>query len=168
MYKDRKRDQGTKFIHHPLEVVNILQNEFNIEMNDDYIVIALLHDALWIDFEITKQNIINEFGNEIYKKIEKFTKPHILEQREKRVDDNKKFIETISEFNDEMLYIKLADRLNNLREVKFSNEEKKQRFIKETNDLYVELIRQRKNKKVFKNIYNIYMNEKILDERNNI
>ena len=67
-----------------------------------------------------------------------------------------------------MLYIKLADRLNNLREVKFSNEEKKQRFIKETNDLYVELIRQRKNKKVFKNIYNIYMNEKILDERNNI
>ena len=61
----------------------LFKNEFNVHLNDDYIIIALLHDALWIDFENTKRKIIENFGEDIYTKVEKLTKPHILEQRKK-------------------------------------------------------------------------------------
>ena len=73
--------------------MDIIQNEFNVHLNDDYIIIALLHDALWIDFENTKRKIIENFGEDIYTKVEKLTKPHILEQRKKKVDDSKIFFE---------------------------------------------------------------------------
>ncbi|MBP3830875.1 MAG: HD domain-containing protein [Clostridia bacterium] len=160
LYKDRKRDQGTDFISHPLDVVDIIQNEFNVHLNDDYIIIALLHDALWIDFENTKRKIIENFGEDIYTKVEKLTKPHILEQRKKKVDDSKIFFEKISKLNNELLIIKFADRLNNLREVQFSSKEKQDRFRKETYEMYVNLLIKNKKEDIFGKIYNIFKLEK--------
>lgn len=159
LYKDRKRDQNTPFINHPLEVVSILQKEFGCSLNDDYLLIALLHDALWVDYFNTKEKIRSLFGEVVLAKVSKLTKPHIVEQREKHVEDEKKFVDNVLACESELIYIKFADRLHNLRECAFSSESKKQRFIVQTKQYYLPIIQKNAGNQIWDTISMLFNKE---------
>ena len=161
LYATRKRDQGTSFIIHPLNVVRILQNEFKIKMSDQEIIVALLHDALWVDTESTKFNIELLFGKNILKSIMKLTKPHILEHRNKTSNDEKLYFEQLITLSNKLLYIKFADRLDNLRDIKNTDEIKRKKFIDNTKQYYLKFLENKKDEKYFNIIYKKIMEEKI-------
>lgn len=69
-HKDQNRVSGEKYICHPMEVAYILAD---LELDDSTIAAALLHDVVE-DTEITNQNIIDEFGEEIAEMVEGVTK----------------------------------------------------------------------------------------------
>ena len=161
LYSNRKRDQGTDFIIHPLNVVRILQNEFKIRMSDQEIVVALLHDALWVDIESTKFNIEILFGKSILKNIMRLTKPHILEKRSKMIDDEKLYFDKITKLPEKLLYIKMADRLDNYRDVINAEKSKAEKFIKITKECYIAFLKGKRYNKNFNEIYKKFMEEKL-------
>lgn len=69
-HKYQNRLSGEKYIYHPLEVAYIL---VDLELDDNTIAAALLHDVVE-DTDVTHQNIIDEFGNEIAEMVEGVTK----------------------------------------------------------------------------------------------
>lgn len=60
-HQTQNRLSGDKYISHPLEVAYIL---VDLELDDATICAALLHDVVE-DTEITHEDIVNEFGEEI-------------------------------------------------------------------------------------------------------
>ena len=162
LYKNRKRDQGTEFINHPLNVVSILQNEFKIHLPDEFIIIALLHDALWIDKESTKNDITNIFGSKILHNIELLTKPHILKSVPKTSSSDEEYFSKICKLSNNLKYIKLADRLDNLRDIRFCSKEKQINFINTTEKYYLNLIKNNQKKSKYSKIYKLFKEE--LDE----
>ena len=60
-HKNQKRLSGEDYIIHPLHVANILSQ---INLDDETICAALLHDVVE-DTDITKDDVIREFGEEI-------------------------------------------------------------------------------------------------------
>lgn len=161
LYSARKRDQGTDFIIHPLNVVRILQEEFKIKMSDQEIVVALLHDALWVDMESTMFNIEILFGETILKSIKKLTKPHILEKRNKIPDDEKIYFDRIASLSEMLIYIKMADRLDNYRDVINASKDKAEKFIEITKKYYITFLRDKRHNKNFNTIYEKFMEEKL-------
>ncbi len=69
-HKDQKRMSGEEYIIHPLSVSYILAD---LELDDSTIASALLHDVVE-DTEVTHEDLINEFGEEIADMVEGVTK----------------------------------------------------------------------------------------------
>ena len=109
----KKRLNGDDYISHPLEVANILT-----DLNVDYVTIAaaLLHETI-NHTDATLKEIEDEFGEEIAKIVNSVSKINRLE-----LSDNKdataaylrKVLVGLSE-DVRVLFIKLADRLHNMR-----------------------------------------------------
>ena len=69
-HKDQKRMSGEEYIIHPLSVAYILAD---LKLDDSTIAAALLHDIVE-DTEITREDIVNEFGEEIAEMVDGVTK----------------------------------------------------------------------------------------------
>ena len=69
-HKEQKRMSGEEYIVHPLSVAYILAD---LRLDDSTIASALLHDVVE-DTEITHEDIVNEFGEEIAEMVEGVTK----------------------------------------------------------------------------------------------
>lgn len=69
-HREQNRVSGEKYIVHPLNVAYILAE---LELDDSTIAAALLHDVVE-DTEVTNEDIINEFGEEIAEMVEGVTK----------------------------------------------------------------------------------------------
>lgn len=69
-HKDQKRMSGEEYIVHPLSVSYILAD---LELDDSTICAALLHDVVE-DTEVTRDDIVNEFGEEIANMVDGVTK----------------------------------------------------------------------------------------------
>jgi len=67
---DQCRKSGEPYIIHPLNVAYILTS---LELDDETICAALLHDVVE-DTEVTRQDIIDEFGNSIAEMVDGVTK----------------------------------------------------------------------------------------------
>ena len=111
----KKRLNGDDYITHPLEVANIL-----VDLNVDYVTLAaaLLHETI-NHTDATYNEIVEEFGEEIAKIVNSVSKINRLE-----LSDNKdataaylrKVLVGLSE-DVRVLFIKLADRLHNMRTI---------------------------------------------------
>ena len=109
----QKRLSGDDFITHPLEVVNILAK---LNVDDSTIIAAMLHEVIDDTLE-TKEEIIANFSEEIYKIIEsvaKINKLELLDDSESQAIYLRKVLVGLAE-DPRVLYIKLADRLHNMR-----------------------------------------------------
>ena len=141
LYKNRTRDNGETFMVHPLSTVQILQNDFHQKLSDRYIIVALLHDALWIDHDRTKKAIESQFGEDILTDITRLTKRHIVEQRKKLPDDEKTFFELLVSSGDQkLILIKYAERLHNMTELCQTTVEKQTRFLAVTKTIYLDYL----------------------------
>ncbi len=69
-HTEQKRLSGEEYIIHPLNVSNILSK---INLDEETICAALLHDVVE-DTEVTKEELVKEFGEEIAEMVDGVTK----------------------------------------------------------------------------------------------
>ena len=136
---NQTRASGDPFFSHPFEVANILAQ---MKLDENSIITGLLHDVIE-DTLATKEEIKKNFGIEIANLVDGVTKLSkiTLQQtnKNKQVENLRKFILAISE-DIRVLFVKLADRLHNMRTIKFLNDnEKKKKISNETLEIYAPL-----------------------------
>jgi len=137
-HKTQKRDEGVPYIIHPIAVADILSD---LKLDSATIATGLLHDTIE-DTHATYTNIKDEFGKEVADLVDGVTK--ISEFENKAVENSKaenfrKLILATSK-DIRVLLVKIADRLHNMRTIKFVKDTDKQiRKAKETMEIYAPL-----------------------------
>ena len=131
----QKRHTGEDYIVHPLNVAYILA-----ELNADYqtICAALLHDTIE-DCEVTKEEVADEFSLEIATLVDGVTKINKLNfsgDNEAILANHRKILVGLTE-DVRILFIKLADRLHNMRTLWILGEKKQKENAKETLEILV-------------------------------
>lgn len=133
----QKRASGDPYFSHPLEVAAILTD---LKLDDATIVAALLHDTIE-DTETTREEIDRIFGPQIGALVEgltKIKKLDLVSKQAKQAENLRKLLLAIAD-DVRVLLVKLADRLHNMRTLKWVPEEKRSRVAQETLDIYAPL-----------------------------
>ncbi|MDF2999291.1 MAG: (p)ppGpp synthetase SpoT/RelA, partial [Xanthobacteraceae bacterium] len=126
----QKRASGDPYFSHPLEVAAILTD---LKLDDATIVAALLHDTIE-DTETTREEIDRIFGPQIGALVEgltKIKKLDLVSKQAKQAENLRKLLLAIAD-DVRVLLVKLADRLHNMRTLKWVPEEKRSRVAQET------------------------------------
>ena len=140
-HKKQKRDEGVPYINHPVAVANILSD---LKLDSATITTGLLHDTIE-DTHATYKTIKEEFGQEVADLVEGVTKISVFENQAIADEDKKKFSKAenfrkliLATSKDiRVLLVKLADRLHNMRTIKYlKNDNKKIRKAQETMEIY--------------------------------
>ena len=131
------RASGEPYINHPLNVAAILAE---LQLDDKTIAAAILHDVVE-DTIFTLDEMEDMFGKEIALLIDgvtKIGKIYFKTKEQQQIEAYRKLI--IATAKDlRVILIKLADRLHNMRTLKFMREDKRKRIAKETLELYAPL-----------------------------
>ena len=131
------RASGDPYFSHPLEVAAILTD---LKLDDATIVAALLHDTIE-DTDATRDEIDRLFGPQIGTLVEgltKIKKLDLVSKQAKQAENLRKLLLAIAD-DVRVLLVKLADRLHNMRTLKWVPEEKRSRVAQETLDIYAPL-----------------------------
>ena len=133
------RASGDPFFSHPFEVASILAK---MKLDENSIITGLLHDVIE-DTLATKNDIEKKFGKEVANLVDGVTKlSRITLQKSdkiKHVENFRKFILAISE-DIRVLFVKLADRLHNMRTLRFLKDiEKRSKIANETLEIFAPL-----------------------------
>lgn len=125
-HKGQTRIQGTPYYMHPLEVSNILDKK---GFPKDYQIAALFHDLLE-DTNTTYEELVEISNKEIADAVKMVTKEkgYIMSD----------YINGIMR-NDMARIVKLADRLHNLSEAHMASVKFRERYIKETEEWFIDL-----------------------------
>lgn len=135
MHEGQFRKSGEPYIVHIIHVANILAT---LNVGPQTIIAGILHDVIE-DTEITEEEFIEKFGNDIFTIVNGVTKIGNLNfdnLEEYQAENHRKIF--IAMANDiRVIIVKLVDRLHNMRTLKHMPEEKQKRIAKETLDVYV-------------------------------
>ena len=134
---DQKRKSGEPYIIHPLQVAYILST---LGLDDATICAALMHD-LAEDTDVTIQDISKEFSPEIADMVNgvtKLGKINYVSAEEEQVENYRKMFLAMGK-DIRVILIKLADRLHNMRTLKFLSRDRQIANAKETMELYAPL-----------------------------
>ena len=132
-HKNQLRLSGEEYIIHPLEVAKILAN---LKLDTSTIAAALLHDVIE-DTKITSDTIKNEFNEETASLVDGVTKISSLKKKTKYDEIHnlrKMLLATINDVR--VILIKLADKLHNMRTIKYQPHNKQEMISKEVIDIY--------------------------------
>ena len=131
------RISGDAYIIHPLNVAYILTG---LHLDDETICAALLHDVVE-DTCATLEEMEAEFGKNIMALIDGVTKLGRIEYMSKedvQLENYRKMFLAMAK-DIRVIMIKLADRLHNMRTLKYMREDKRHRIAKETLEVYAPL-----------------------------
>ena len=141
-HKDQYRKSGEPYIIHPLNVAIILAD---LEMDKETIIAGLLHDVVE-DTVMTEEELECQFGTDVALLVDGVTKLEkiplsggSLEQSDVKLEmqaENlrKMFLAMAKDIR--VIMIKLADRLHNMRTLKYQKPESQTRIAKETLEVY--------------------------------
>ncbi len=136
-HNDMRRKSGEPYIYHPIAVARICVEEMGL--GTTAIVCALLHDTVE-DTHITLNDIEEHFGHKVRTIIDGLTKiPEVFDDNISLQAENfRKLILTISD-DLRVTFIKMADRLHNMRTLDSMRPDKRLKICSETEFLYAPL-----------------------------
>ena len=135
MHGTQMRKSGDPYITHPLAVTTILAG---IGMTEPTLVAALLHDTVE-DTPYTLKQCREDFGDEVAQMVDGVTKLDKVQYGDSaQAETIRKMIVAMSR-DIRVLVIKLADRLHNMRTLRYVPQRSQERTARETLDIYAPL-----------------------------
>jgi (p)ppGpp synthase/HD superfamily hydrolase len=159
----KKGNKVEPYINHPLRVALILTEELH-EYDVDLVCAAILHDTLGVNADTSttspksqtdsqrdslEARLKNEFGERVYSIVTTLAKPLAKSEEKERILGE--YFRNIARGPEDVRYIKLADRLDNIRSLKNAIQKDKVLRYKEETQKYIVPIAERTDEKlVFK------------------
>ncbi len=135
LHGTQMRKSGDPYITHPLAVTTILAD---MGMTEPTLVAALLHDTVE-DTPYTLDELTSDFGEEVALLVDGVTKLDKVKYGDSaQAETIRKMIVAMSR-DIRVLVIKLADRLHNMRTLRYVKRESQERTARETLDIYAPL-----------------------------
>ncbi len=134
---DQLRRSGEPYIIHPVQVAYTLAT---LELDENTICAALLHDVLE-DTQTTKEELSKDFNQEVAEMVDGVTKLNKLSYvsvEEQQVENYRKMFLAMGK-DIRVILIKLADRLHNMRTLKYLSRDRQIANATETMNLYAPL-----------------------------
>jgi len=133
-HKGQVRRSGEPYLSHPLEVTDFLAD---MKLDRTTLVAALLHDVLE-DTEATAADVRENFGQEVADLVEGVTKISRVQEVSPEVRRAETLRKIILAMTDDIrvIFIKLADRIHNLKTLRHLGVEKQRQIARETLDIY--------------------------------
>lgn len=142
-HKNQIRASGEPYVNHVVAVADIL---VNLHLDYESVAAAFLHDVVE-DSDITLDEIRQQFGDSIADLVDGVTKMHAIDSQvdqyrhhndQAQAESLRKLLLAMAK-DVRVVLIKLADRLHNMRTLKFLSPEKQKRIAQETIDIYAPL-----------------------------
>jgi len=137
MHQGQIRKSGEEYFTHPVAVAAILTEQ---RLDDATIITALLHDTIE-DTKSTYDDIEREFGSEVAELVDGVTKLTNLQLSSTEAKQSENFRKLFMAMSRDLrvILVKLADRLHNMRTIKWQRPDKQAQKARETMDIYAPL-----------------------------
>lgn len=139
LHSGQMRADGTPYISHPIAVAEIVAG---LELDTDSICAALLHDTVEDCADKTNlKEIENRFGKEVAALVDGLTKivfMQVEDKEEAEIENLRKMLLAMSR-DIRVIFIKLCDRLHNMRTLDAKPDEKRRLTALETMHVYAPL-----------------------------
>ena len=136
-HNGQTRKSGEAYIFHPLSVAGILAN---MKMDAETITAAILHDVIE-DTSIDKSTLTAEFGATVALLVDGVSKLHKIHFKNKAAANAASFHKMMQAMHRDVrvIIVKLADRLHNMRTIRFMSQSSRHRISRETLEIYAPL-----------------------------
>jgi GTP diphosphokinase / guanosine-3',5'-bis(diphosphate) 3'-diphosphatase len=137
---EQRRESGEPYVSHVVAITLILLDLLDARFDTPLACAALLHDVAE-DTDVTIEDLEKRFGREVGGLVQGVTKlsgMHFDRRETEQAENFRKML--LSMASDlRVIFIKLADRVHNMRTIEFLRPEKRQRIAAETRDIYAPL-----------------------------
>ena len=136
-HEGQTRRSGEAYIHHPVAVAQILAD---LRMDHECLAGAILHDTIE-DTETTYNSLSEQFGPAVADLVDGVTKLDRMKFRTREEATAESFRKMLLAMSRDLrvLFIKLADRLHNMRTLGAMSNEARARIARETLEIYAPL-----------------------------
>ena len=133
-HKGQKRKSGEDYIVHPVEVAMLV---VDLMLDTDSVIAALLHDVVE-DTAVSVEEVTERFGDDVAHLVEgvtKLSKINFASREQAQIETYRKMIVAMAH-DYRVILIKLADRLHNMRTIRYLAKQKQLNKAKETVEIY--------------------------------